>query len=251
MTTRMAVGLGNPGAKYAGTRHNLGFWSVEALAEAAGAAFEAHARVPALVASWRAGGVRWLAVKPVTFMNLSGQAVVAALNFWKAPLDALLVVADDVELKPGTLRLRPSGSDGGHRGLESIIERLGTQRFARLRLGIGRPDPEPPVPLADWLLHPFSSSELPWVREVVKKSVLAVETWAREGAPAAMNLFNAASPGGAARRKTTTHERQAEQDTDLRGPFHPQHRRQGGGRPGDDREAGERHPEGGGQARQG
>ena len=109
MTTRLVVGLGNPGTKYEGTRHNAGFLCVEALAVAAGATFETHARVPALIASWRAGGLRWLAVKPVTFMNLSGQAVVAALNFWKVPVDSLLVVADDVELKPGAMRVRASG----------------------------------------------------------------------------------------------------------------------------------------------
>lgn len=195
-TTRLIVGLGNPGAKYTETRHNIGFLSVDALAAAAGASFQAHARVPALVASWREGDLRWLAVKPVTFMNLSGRAVVAALNFWKTPLEALLVVADDVELKPGVMRLRAAGSDGGHHGLESVIEHLGTRRFARLRLGIGRPPPDSPAPLADWLLQRFTSSELPWMRELVKRSVLAVETWARQGASAAMNLFNAAAPNG-------------------------------------------------------
>ena len=221
MTTRLVVGLGNPGTKYEGTRHNAGFLCVEALAVAAGATFETHARVPALIASWRDGGLRWLVVKPVTFMNLSGQAVVAALNFWKVPVDSLLVVADDVELKPGAMRVRASGGDGGHHGLESIIEQLGSKRFARLRLGIGRPSPELTVSMADWLLQSFSSSELPWVRELVKRSVLAVETWARQGVPAAMNLFNAASSGGAAPRKATTHDRPAEKDEDVRGTFHP------------------------------
>ncbi|MCC7519921.1 MAG: aminoacyl-tRNA hydrolase [Verrucomicrobiae bacterium] len=246
MTTRVVLGLGNPGVKYASTRHNIGFLSVEALAAAAETAFEAHARIPALVASWRAGGIRWLAVKPVTFMNLSGQAAAALMNFWKVPLDALLVVADDVELKPGAMRLRPSGSDGGHHGLESVIEHLGTKLFARLRLGIGRPPPDASAPLADWLLRPFSSSELPWMRELVTRSVLAVETWARQGAPAAMNLFNAAPLAGGARRETMTHERPADKDTDLRRPLHPQQRRQGGERPGNDRETGKRHPESGG-----
>ncbi len=190
MKARLIVGLGNPGKRYVLTRHNIGYQVVEHLAARKGAEFAAHARVPALVAEWKDKGIRWIALKPVTFMNLSGQAVIAALNFWKIDLQNLLTVVDDVEVKPGSLRLRPHGSAGGHNGLKSIIEHLNTKEFARLRVGIGRPAPEVPLGLSDWVLQPFEKSELIWLEQSLKNAVCAVESWATDGLAAAMNRYN-------------------------------------------------------------
>lgn len=190
MNVRLVVGLGNPGKKYVGTRHNAGFSVVESMVERNGLDFKAHARVPALVTEWREGGVQWIILKPVAFMNLSGQSVAAALNFWKIDLSELLIVVDDVEIPLGTLRLRPQGSAGGHNGLKSIIDHLGSRDFARLRVGIGRPAPGSRVLLKDWVLQPFEKSELPSMDECSKRAVCAIEAWALEGPAVAMNQYN-------------------------------------------------------------
>lgn len=192
MNMRLIVGLGNPGRRYVATRHNVGFRVVERLAAAHGAKLSAHARVPALVAEWKQDGLRWIAMTPVTFMNLSGQAVIAAMNFWKIETASLLAVVDDVELQPGGLRLRADGSAGGHNGLKSLIEHLNTREFARLRVGVGRPPAGVLTPLADWLLQPFEKSELLWLEESLSKTVRAVECWGLEGSAAAMNRCNTA-----------------------------------------------------------
>jgi len=140
MTITMVVGLGNPGRRYAATRHNLGFRVVERLGERFGP-LAWKSEHDALVARGRLGERGFLLVKPQTFMNLSGQAVGPLLRYYKVPLEHLLVVLDDFELPLGRLRLRVSGSHGGHNGLRSIIELLGTQAFKRLRIGIGQPQP--------------------------------------------------------------------------------------------------------------
>jgi peptidyl-tRNA hydrolase, PTH1 family len=197
--TCLIVGLGNPGRKYLHTRHNVGFDVVEALALAHEAEFKAHARIPAQIAEWKSSGKKWIALKPVTFMNLSGQAVATALNYFKLEISSLLLVFDDVELLPGQLRLKPGGGAGGHNGVKSVIDHLSTKDFYRLRCGIGRPPPEAEnIELSDWLLRPFEKTELIWVKESINKAVRAVESWVLEGPVAAMNRFNQAteaSPG--------------------------------------------------------
>jgi len=190
MTSRLIVGLGNPGKRYETTRHIVGFHVMERLAAQHKAHFSAHARVPALVAEWKTGSLRWIALKPVTFMNLSGQAVATALNLWKLDVASLLVVVDDVDVVPGGLRLRPHGSAGGHNGLKSMIEHLGSGNFARLRVGIGKPVQRSATDLADWVLKPFERSELIWLTESISKAVEAVECWAVEGPATAMNRYN-------------------------------------------------------------
>lgn len=190
MNTKVIVGLGNPGKKYEGTRHNIGFQAVTELATLHGQEFSGHAQIPAILAQWKAKNIKWIVLKPITFMNLSGQAVAATLNYWKIELSSLLVVVDDVELAAGALRLRPQGNAGGHNGLKSIIEQLGSKDFARLRLGIGRPAHLPKELLADWVLQPFEKTELPWVKECINKAVCAIESWALEGPAVAMNRFN-------------------------------------------------------------
>lgn len=191
MTSPLIVGLGNPGGRYAVTRHNVGSMVAQRLAEEHGAHFEPHSRIPALIAEWKDRSIHWRVIQPVTFMNRSGEAVAAALNFWKLDLPSLLVVVDDVEIPPGALRLREHGSAGGHNGLKSLIDRLGGREFCRLRVGIGRPPRETAIALADWLLQPFEKSELPWLAESIKKAASAVECWALEGPATAMERYNA------------------------------------------------------------
>lgn len=190
---RLIAGLGNPGKRYDNTRHNVGFMVIEELVLKHKAQFNTNARIPALIAEWKSEGIRWIVLKPITFMNLSGQAVGAALNFWKLEIPSLLAVVDDVEIPPETLRLRLQGHAGGHNGLKSIIDHVGSRDFCRLRVGIGRPA-HPTQDLADWLLEPFEKSELIWLKESVKKAVCAVESWATEGPAAAMNRYNTTGP---------------------------------------------------------
>jgi len=185
----LVIGLGNPGKRYESSRHNAGFRVVERLALQSKALFSAHARIPALVADWKTKGFQWIALKPVTFMNLSGQAVAAALNFWKFELSSLMIVLDDVELKPGELRLRKQGGTGGHQGLNSIIEHLHTRQFARLRIGIGRPS-APDIDLSKWVLESFEKTELPRLEDSIRKAVGAIETWVAAGLDVAMNRYN-------------------------------------------------------------
>src|SRR5881397_2731730 len=132
---KLVVGLGNPGAKYEGTRHNVGFAAVVLLAKRHGLPWEAAPRgIEALVARWRPADV--VLAKPLTFMNLSGTAIVGLLQFYKIDLPDLVVVVDEVQLDTGRIRIRPEGSAGGHNGLKSIIASLGTMQFARLRIGV-------------------------------------------------------------------------------------------------------------------
>jgi PTH1 family peptidyl-tRNA hydrolase len=192
--TKLIVGLGNPGKKYANTRHNIGFAAVDKLAANYQGSFNAHARIPAVIADWKSKGIKWIAMKPITFMNLSGQAVASAINFWNLDISSILVVVDEVEMAPSSIRLRNSGSAGGHNGLKSIIEHLGSKDFARLRIGIGRPPEQAHDDLSDWVLQPFQKTELIWVEESINKAVCAIETWALEGPLEAMNRFNVSAP---------------------------------------------------------
>ncbi|MDH5751734.1 MAG: aminoacyl-tRNA hydrolase [Deltaproteobacteria bacterium] len=136
---RIIVGLGNPGKAYEESRHNLGFWVVDKMAELLGVSGWKNQH-EALVARVEAQGAPGLLVKPQTYMNSSGRAVAALVRFYKIPLEDCLVVVDDLELPPGRIRQRPQGSDGGHNGLRSIIAETGGSRFKRIRIGIGRPE---------------------------------------------------------------------------------------------------------------
>ena len=151
---KLVVGLGNPGRQYAGTRHNIGFDVADLLAERHRLEWQS-APASALIAKWRAASV--LVAKPLTFMNLSGQAVGELLRFYKIDLPDLFVIVDDTNLELGRLRARPSGSAGGHNGLKSIIAAFGTEEFARLRVGVGRGDAR--RDLADHVLAKFDPDE--------------------------------------------------------------------------------------------
>jgi PTH1 family peptidyl-tRNA hydrolase len=183
----LIVGLGNPGRKYDGTRHNVGFDVVDALARRHGAEWEAAPRgIEAFVARWRTADS--VLVKPLTYMNLSGGAVVPLLQFYKIDPGDLLVLVDEVHLELGRLRIRRSGSAGGHNGLKSLIASLGSQEFARLRIGVGRGDGR--RDLADHVLAKFDANERATVAEMVDRSADAVELFIAEGIGPVMNRFN-------------------------------------------------------------
>ena len=160
----IVAGLGNPGKEYEGTRHNVGFDAVSALAERAGVRMDS-VRFEALVGDGRLGSVRVLFMMPRTYMNLSGTASAAAASFYKIPAERILVLCDDISFEPGKMRLRKKGSAGGHNGLKSIIERLGTDEFPRLRIGVGQ-KPHPDYDLADWVLGHFSDVDKARIREI-------------------------------------------------------------------------------------
>jgi len=184
---KLVVGLGNPGRKYAGTRHNVGFDVVDALVARHRLEWEA-APAEALIAKWRAAGA--MLVKPLTFMNLSGFAVGDLLRYYKVDIADLLVIVDEVQLELGRLRARPSGSAGGHNGLKSLIEQLGTEEFARLRFGVGRGDAR--RDLADHVLAMFDKDEQPVVSETITRAADAAEAFVTEGLDPMMNRFNRA-----------------------------------------------------------
>ena len=159
------VGLGNPGEEYRNTRHNAGFLAVDALADRLGSHID-RMKFHALTTEVTIGESRVLLLKPMTYMNESGVAVSEAASFYKIPSDHILVISDDISLAPGKLRLRRKGSAGGQKGLKSIIEKLGTENFPRLRMGVGA-KPHPDYDLASWVLSNFSKSEMELLRGAI------------------------------------------------------------------------------------
>jgi PTH1 family peptidyl-tRNA hydrolase len=184
---RLIVGLGNPGPEYAATPHNLGFWTVDRLAERAGIRVT-RPEAKAYVGLGRVAGVRVALAKPQTFMNASGMAVRELLERYELPPAAMIVVFDDVALPWGMLRIRPRGSAGGHNGVESVISAAGTDGFPRVRIGIA---PEHPLDdLADYVLRPMSRSRQQEAAELAESAALAVEVILAEGVERAMSRFN-------------------------------------------------------------
>jgi PTH1 family peptidyl-tRNA hydrolase len=183
---KLVVGLGNPGSKYEGTRHNIGFEVVERLAEGgAGARFAR--KFDGLLAEAEIDFRRVLILKPETFMNLSGRSVAQVVRFYKLELADLLVVCDDLSLPLGKLRIRGGGSDGGQKGLRDITAHLGSDAFARLRIGIGE---RGPIDAADFVLSRFRGAERPVIDDALILASQAVAVWASQGLAAAMNRFN-------------------------------------------------------------
>ena len=184
---KLVAGLGNPGARYRGTRHNVGFDVIDVLAARQGVGFDA-APAEALQAKWRRADDAVLLVKPLTFMNLSGQAVASLGRYYKVALQDVLIVCDDVNLPLGRLRLRASGSEGGHNGLRSVAIELGSIEYARLRIGVGRGDSR--RDLADHVLAGFEPDEMSGIEAAVARAADCVETWVNDGLAKAMNAFN-------------------------------------------------------------
>ena len=181
------VGLGNPGPQYKGTRHNVGFEAVGILARRHGLQWELAPRgIEAFVAKWRPGDA--IFVKPLTYMNLSGAAIVGLLQFYKIELADLFVIVDEVQLDTGRVKIRPGGSAGGHNGLKSVIASLGTTEFPRLRIGVGRGDKR--RDLADHVLARFDPEERSTIDEAIVRAADAAELFIAEGSSAAMNRYN-------------------------------------------------------------
>lgn len=185
--SHLIVGLGNPGKEYATHRHNVGFQVVDALARSHGLAFSRRKGL-ARVAEGRIGAQAVVLAKPQTFMNASGRSVARLSRTLGIPTERILIICDDLDLPLGRLRLRPEGSSGGHGGLRSTIEALGTQAFARLRVGIDRPPGrQDPV---DYVLTPFDAEQKPVMAEAIARAAAATECWLIDGIVAAMDCFN-------------------------------------------------------------
>ena len=188
---KLVVGLGNPGASYRGTRHNAGFEVADLLAARHGLTFETAPVGPhALMAKWRRADDTSLVAKPLTFMNLSGEAAGSLCRYFKIEIADVLIVCDDVNLPLGRLRARATGTEGGHNGLKSIAQHFGTIDYARLRVGVGRGDTR--RELADHVLARFESDERPAVESAIARAADAVEHWLDTGLERMMNLFNRA-----------------------------------------------------------
>jgi len=186
----LIVGLGNPGADYAKTRHNAGFLLVEKLAAQWQASWANERKFAARVAKAERHGQKVLLCEPQTFMNLSGEAVGALVQYYQLPLEKILVVVDDADLPLGEIRLRPGGGTGGHHGLESVTQHLGAKEFARLRIGIGRKNEARQI--TGHVLGKFGADESALLEKVLERSAGQLECWLNAGLQKAMNQFNGA-----------------------------------------------------------
>ena len=193
---KIIVGLGNPGAKYAGTRHNVGYMAIDRIAEANRININQH-KFKAMVGSGIIGGSKVLLVKPLTYMNLSGESIRPIMDFYKLDLSDILVIYDDISLEPGVLRLRTNVSDGGHNGMKSIIKHLGGDTFPRIRVGIGG-EKHPGQDLADYVLGHFKDDEKELLSDALDKAEKAAELFAQDEFSEAMNKYSV----GKKKRKT-------------------------------------------------
>ncbi|KKM10935.1 peptidyl-tRNA hydrolase [Clostridiales bacterium PH28_bin88] len=184
---KMLVGLGNPGARYETTKHNVGMMVIDLLADELGIEVT-RSRCRALVGEGRVGAQRVALVKPQTFMNLSGEAVGPLANWYKIPPEDIIVIHDDLDLDTGRLRLRARGGDGGHRGIRSIMDHLGTDRFVRVKIGVGRPPAG--WDAADHVLAPFSDDEWSLVEQALARAAEAARALLETDVEAAMNRYN-------------------------------------------------------------
>lgn len=185
----LIAGLGNPGLKYKKTPHNAGFMAADALAKELGARFSKRGN--GKVAEARVGGEKVIIVKPQTFMNLSGDCIAPLANYYKIPPEHIVVCYDDKDLEPGKLRIRENGSAGSHNGMKSIIGRLGTQNFPRIRMGIGAPAG---MRLMDYVLHKLSKEEQAAYSAMAKDAAAAAILLVREGVSAAQQKFSSKAP---------------------------------------------------------
>lgn len=185
----LIAGLGNPGPEYAQTRHNAGFLVVEELAQRWNVVWHEEGRFQARLARGSRDGRPVLLMQPLTYMNASGEAVGAVLRFHRLPPERLVVVVDDADLPLGTLRLRPGGSPGGHHGLESVGQHLGTREYARLRVGIGR-QPGGVREITGHVLGRFAAAEQPVLDQILQAAADQLECWLAEGLPKAMARHN-------------------------------------------------------------
>lgn len=184
---KLIVGLGNIGDKYVFTRHNAGFMLIDSIALNEGLNFRDNSRLKCLMTNLRNGHEDFLLIKPTTFMNLSGEAVRAVMDYYKIPIEDVLIVYDDLSLEIGKIRFRPNGSDGGHNGIKSVIQHLGTKNVARLKIGIG---PQPNLPSEVFVLQNFSKEELETLKGAIAKAKDGISCYFKDGMAVAQNKFN-------------------------------------------------------------
>ena len=186
--TWLIVGLGNMGSEYEHTRHNVGFDVIDALADSLDIPVQ-RLKYKALTNTAEIAGEKVLLMKPTTFMNLSGEAVEQAASFYKIPPERVLVISDDVALPPGKLRIRPSGSAGGHNGHKNIALHLHSENYPRLRIGVGG-KPHPDYDMADWVLSRPQGEDRQAIDQAIKRAIKAIPTILRDGPEKAMSKFN-------------------------------------------------------------
>ena len=184
----LVAGLGNPGREYDMTRHNIGFHVIDYMAEKLGVKVN-KLKYKSLYGECFIGGEKVILVKPQTYMNLSGDSIGDFADFYKLPPENIIIINDDISLAPGRLRIRPKGSAGGHNGLKSIIYRLQSDEFIRIKIGVGAPEHKD-YDLADYVLGRFTKEEIPVLEEVIIKTSKAVEEIISKDAAAAMNKYN-------------------------------------------------------------
>ena len=184
---KLIVGLGNIGPKYTITRHNIGFMLADSIALNNNLTFRENSRLKCLMTNLRNGYDDYLIIKPTTFMNLSGESVRAVMDYYKIPVEDVLIVYDDLSLELGKLRFRQNGSDGGHNGIKSVIKHVGTNNIARLKIGIG---PQPNVPSEIFVLQNFSKDELEVLKATLTIAKSGIECYFKDGIAVAQNKFN-------------------------------------------------------------
>lgn len=182
---KLIVGLGNFEEKYLFTRHNVGFMVVDFFARLNNQTYKNEKKLKSSIIKFNFNNEDIIVIKPLTYMNLSGEAVIAVMNFYKIDIKDILIVYDDISIDLGKVRFRSAGSDGGHNGIKSIIKCLGTQSFDRLKVGIG---PQPNIPSETFVLQNFTTDELDKVKEIIKKPL--IENYLKEGIEKAQNIYN-------------------------------------------------------------
>ena len=186
--TWLIVGLGNPGPEYARTRHNIGFRCLDIVADKLNCTVD-KGKFQGLYGMTTYHGNKVYLLKPLTYMNLSGKSVLQLSAYFQIPPQRIIVLFDDISLEPGRLRVRPSGSAGGHNGIKSIIQELGSQDFPRVKIGVGA-KPHPDFDLADWVLSSFKGKDAEDILAAAARAAEAVECYITKGADRAMNLYN-------------------------------------------------------------
>ena len=184
---KLIVGLGNIGDKYIFTRHNAGFMVIDSFALNSNLNYRENSKLKCLMTNIRDGYEDYLLIKPTTFMNLSGEAVRAVMDYYKIKIEDILIIYDDLSLELGKIRFRANGSDGGHNGIKSVIKHLGTNNIARLKIGIG---PQPNIPSEVFVLQNFSKEELEILKTTISRAKEAIDCYFKEGIAIAQNKFN-------------------------------------------------------------
>lgn len=182
---KLIIGLGNFEDKYLFTRHNVGFMAVDFFTNSNSQSFKVEKKLKSLVSKFKFAGEDMVVIKPLTYMNLSGEAIIATMNFYKIDVKDILVIYDDISIELGKVRFRNSGSDGGHNGIKSIIKHIGTKDFDRLKIGIG---PQPNIPSEAYVLQNFSKDELGRLKEILKKPM--IEDYLKDGIEKSQNTYN-------------------------------------------------------------